>query len=329
MSSASIAATILHASQTYALSIYLLILVSGCIGNMYSIIIFNWLKLFRQNQCAYYLIVVSIVDLVLILIVVPLRISELAFNYDPTRLSLAWCKIRQAVVASFSLMSFSTVCFAAIDQYLCTHHVPWIRQFSTIKLARRLVFVAIIVLALHSIPFFIFFELSSINGCVVYNIGFSRYYSFIHFCTLSGILPITISASFAGLAYLNVRRIVRHQIPLVRRRLDRQLTAMILTKVAFLVGTTLPFVLFRIYGLNRPPINPQDFVQSATEQLVFSITSSLFYMNSAVSATILLNDIFFYLYFIIGHFLCILVRFQTISSTSQACTCQMYLENFL
>src|SRR5205085_4869252 len=95
-------------------------------------------------------------------------------------------------------------------------------------------------------------------------------------------LPITISTFSATLAYFNVRRIVRRQVPIVRRRLDRQLTAMVLTKVAFLVVTTLPFVIFRIYTLNRS-IDPNDSVRLAIEQLLFTITSSLFFVNSAVS----------------------------------------------
>ncbi|CAF4398871.1 unnamed protein product [Rotaria sp. Silwood2] len=236
--------------------------------------------------------VASIVDFVLLLLVLPLRVTDYVFGYDPTKLSIVWCKIRQAVVAQFSLMSFASICFAAIDQYLSTHYNPQLRQFSTFKLARRLVISAIIILILHSIPFFIFFEIQSTAGCSIYNLGFSRYYSFVHFCVLSGILPIMFSGLSAALAYLNVRRIVRHQIPIVRRRLDRQLTAMILTKVAFLVVTTSPFVIFRIYQINRAAIASTNYIQIAVEQLILTVTSSLFYINSAVN-DIILFDIFF------------------------------------
>jgi hypothetical protein len=142
-----------------------------------------------------------------------------------------------------------------------------------------------IIWTLHGIPFLIFFEIQSTLGCNIYNVAFLRYYSFFHFCVLSGILPITVSGLSAAFAYLNVRRIVRRQVPVIRRRLDRQLTAMVLSKVAFLVVTIIPFVVFRIYISNRS-IDPNDSVRIAIEQLMSTITSSLFYLNSAVGSIV-------------------------------------------
>ncbi|CAF1535398.1 unnamed protein product [Rotaria sordida] len=281
MSSSAIADTIFNASKIYTLAVYFVVLFGGLIGNICNIIVFNCLKVFRRNQCAFYLMVAAIADFVLLLLIMPFRITDYAFNYDPARLSIVWCKIRYALVAGCSLMSFASTCFAAIDQYLSTHYYPQLRQLSTLKLAHRLVAIAIVILSLHSIPFLIFFEIHPTLGCGVYNVGFSRYYSFVHFCVLSGVLPITLSGLCAALAYINVRRIVRRQTTIVRRRLDRQLTAMILIRVAFLVATTSPFVLIRIYQLNRPTIDPNDYVRKAVEQLISTIASSLFYINSA------------------------------------------------
>jgi hypothetical protein len=278
----STAQLIINAAQKYTVSVYFIILFGGLIGNICNIIVFIGLKLFRRNQCAFYLIVASIADSFFIILVVPFRITGYFFNYNPLQFSLAWCKIGQTIVPAFSLMSFSAVCFASIDQYLSTHYRPWLRQLSSLKVAHRLVCSATVILTLYAIPFLKYFEIQPSAGCWIYNEGFAYYYSFVHFCILSGILPITVSTCSAALAYLNVRRIIRRQVPIVRRKLDRQLTAMVLTKVAFLVVTTLPFVAFRIYTLNRS-IDPNDSVRLAIEQLVYAITSSLFSANSAVS----------------------------------------------
>ncbi|CAF1043517.1 unnamed protein product [Adineta steineri] len=278
MSSTAVAQNIINIAREYTISVYFIILICGLTGNICNIIVFSGLKIFRHNQWTFYLTVASITDLIFVILVLPFRIADYGYGYDLTKLSLAWCKIRQALVSSLSLMSLSSICFAAIDQYLSTHYSPWLRQLSTLKLAHRLVYSTIVILALLSIPFLIFFEIQSSAGCTVYNSGFSIYYSFVHFCILSGVLPITVSGLSAIFAYVNVRRIVRQQVAIVRRRLDRQLTAMVLTKVIFLVITISPFITFRIYLLNRS-IDPNDSIRLAIEQLLSTIFSSLFYVN--------------------------------------------------
>ena len=276
------AETLITIAQKYTLTVYFILLIDGLIGNLCNIFVFSDLKIFRRNQCAFYFIIASIADNFLLITVLPLRVSDYVFGYDPTRVSVFWCKLRQMLVQVFSLLSFSTVCFAAIDQYFTTHFKAHLRQLSSLKLAHRLVLIVLIIWTLHGIPFLIFYDIRSTLGCIICNRTFQTYYSFIHLCILSGILPITLSGLAAVLAYNNVRHIIRRQVPIVRRRLDRQWTAMILIKVAFLVLTTSPFVMFRIYQANRS-MDPKDSIHIAIEQLVFTITSSLFYLNSAVS----------------------------------------------
>jgi hypothetical protein len=96
-----------------------------------------------------------------------------------------------------------------------------------------------------------------------------------------GLLPVIISSLFSLLAYQNVRRVVRHQIPIVRRRLDLQLTAMILLRVALLVLTTLPFVSFQIYQINDP-VNQNNSLATAIVQLIRIIILTIYNTNYAV-----------------------------------------------
>jgi hypothetical protein len=58
--------------------------------------------------------------------------------------------------------------------------------------------------------------------------------------------------------------------------------------------------------------------------LISTITSSLFYINSAVGDFIWSDNFIFIR--ILGHFLCISIGFETISSTSQTRICKKYLE---
>ncbi|CAF3542040.1 unnamed protein product [Rotaria sp. Silwood1] len=193
--------------MTYFISVYLgyFIVIIGVIGNIINILVFTQLKLFRRNQSAFYLTIASIVDSFQLIFAMSTRITATVIGFDLTRTSLIWCKLRVYLIRSTRIISITTICFAAIDQYLSTNSHIQLRQLSTFKLAQRLII---------------------------------------------GLLPIFISSLFSLLAYQNVRRIIRRQMSIVRRRLDRQLTAMILLRVALFVITTLPYISFRIYQIN-------------------------------------------------------------------------------
>ena len=318
--------TITRASQLYTVSVYPPLLTLGVIGNLLNVLIFGSFKLFRHHQCAFYLTVESIANFALLIIVLPFRTADYYFDYDPLRLSLVWCKLRQALVTFFSFTSFFSVCYAAIDQYLSTHYYPQVRRRSTLKLAHCLIIWTLLLLIIYSIPFLVFFEINPSSGCVSQNPAFLKFYSYVHFCFFNALIPITVPTLFAALAYINVRRIVRRHLAVVRRRLDRQLTAMVLTKVAFLVITTLPFVILRIYRLNTS-IPPDDRFRLAVEQLIFTVASSLYYVNAAVRQSLL--DWSRPSRFISGHILCTFHRLETISSTNSASRGEVHLEEVL
>ena len=285
MSPASVADTISLVTKQYTIYGYGTVLLLGLFGNISNVIIFSTLKVFQRNQCAFYIIVESICNFALLILALPFRVAEYAFAYDATRLSLVWCKLRPLISHTLALMAFSAICCAAVDQYLSTNHHSWLRKLSNFKSARRVIYSLLVIWTLYDAMFLIFFEIQSKSGCTVYNTVFARYYSFGHYIVLNGLLPILISGMFSAFAYLNVRRIVRLRLALTRRKLDKQLTAMILAKVTFLVVTIFPSVVFRIYILNSND-NPQDLVRVAIDQLVSSFAYSLFYINSAVRSTL-------------------------------------------
>jgi hypothetical protein len=182
---------------------------------------------------------------------------------------------------TLTLISFSSICFAAIDQYLSTNHHARIKQLSTLKLAHRLIYSAIVIWIIYNCLFPIFFDLQPSAGCAIYNTYFASYYSFFHFIILSGIIPIFTSSMFSLLAYSNVRRILQLRMAILRRKLDKQLTAMVLAKVAFFAVTVLPSTIFRIYILNVT-VSSSDSIRIAIDQLISSIAYALFYVNSSV-----------------------------------------------
>ena len=180
-SSSDVATLILFVSKQLAIYGYLFILIAGVIGNIMNILVFSCYKLFRRNHCAFYLLAQTIIDCCLLVFALSFRILELAFTIDFTRTSVVWCKLRPMIAHTLTLLTFSAICFAAIDQYLSTNYHAWLRQMSTFRLSRRLVYVSIIVWILYDSIFLFFFELRPAIGCNIYNSDFSKYYSFFHY----------------------------------------------------------------------------------------------------------------------------------------------------
>ena len=275
------AATILRITQQFVIYSYCLILSFGLIGGLSNILVFTFVKVFRRNQCAFYLIVISTTDCCLLLTILPIRLSELAFNIDIQRASVIWCKLRPMASYIFTLTSFSSICFASLDQYLSTNHNSRLKEFSTLKLAHRLTYSAIIIWILYDCLFLIFFDLRPSSGCAIYNIYFANFFSFFHLTMMTGVIPISIASMFSILAYLNVRRIVQLRMTAVRRKLERQLTAMVLAKVSFYAVIAVPAIVLRIYALQLT-MNSSDPLQLAIGQLISSISIALYYANAAV-----------------------------------------------
>lgn len=257
------------------------IFIIGTIGNLIHLSVLLTLKQFRSNQCAFYLIVESIVDTCQLVILLLVNLLPVTLGYEPANNSLVWCKLRNMIPQTLRLISTSLVCFAAFDQFLSTNPHPSLRQMSSIRLARSLTVIAICLWTAHSIPYGIFYQIGSSRTCTMPNLDLTQYYSYFYYPILHGFLPIFFASLSSLFAYRNVRRLVRRQLNIERRRLDRQLTAMIFVRVIFFVLFLLPYTIYRIYVLNFT-VNRANFYPYAVDRLVFAITATLTNFNYTV-----------------------------------------------
>jgi hypothetical protein len=118
MSSTQLAESIIHVTKQITIYSYFIVFALGLVGNTFNVIIFNALKVFRRNQSALCIVVESLVNFALLIFVLPFRVTEYAFSTDTTQSSIVWRKLRPTLSHTLALISFSAVCFAAIDQYL-------------------------------------------------------------------------------------------------------------------------------------------------------------------------------------------------------------------
>ena len=284
MASSSTASAILNFASHYALYSGYVILTVGAFGNALNILVFTHLTLFRNNRCAFYLIVESTVGIGYLAVYFITNLLSTVYGNDPGTYSLVWCRMRSTLFQTFTLITFSIVCFAAGDQFCSTSHQFGMRQMCTLKLAQCLTCIAACIWLAHNIVFSSFYNIQPSGGCTISNEKFVQYLSYFFYPVLFGLLPIILSSIMSMLAFRNVRRIIRRQVPIVRRRLDRQMTAMVLTRVVFFVIFALPFTIYRIYATKYPPTRT-DPLQYAFRQLVQAILTSCFALNFAVNTS--------------------------------------------
>jgi len=121
---------------------------------------------------------------------------------------------------------------------------------------------------------------------------------------------------FSVLAYRNVCRIVQLRLPIERRRLDRQMTAMIFVRViTFLVSVT-PYTLYRIYVIDHQMslINIQNYLLN---QLISELVTLILMYVFAVRFYFKYLKIKTIWFCFLVEFLCVLNNLASISSTNK------------
>ncbi|CAF0802885.1 unnamed protein product [Adineta steineri] len=294
MSSSSIITSLAVIGQQITIYCGISILIAGTLGGFILTIVFLSLQVFRQSSCAFYLTIMSIVNIGQLLTGLLSRIMITGFSIDWTATSLFYCKFR-LYFANFCAQTSSTcLCLAIIDQYFATSSHPRWRQWSNIKIGHRLITLFIIIWVLCDIPFLIFYnQIYSISTnkatCVSTSTIFTQYRIYFSAPVLGGFLPICIASIFAIMAYLNVQRIAYRTVPLVRRELDKQLTSIVLVQIPCTIISTVPYTITNILISNQVSMTNQivwaqiQFASSVAVLLFYSGFSSPFYVCIFVS----------------------------------------------
>jgi hypothetical protein len=285
MSSSPITASLISAAEQVIRYGGISIFIFGVIGGFLNAIVFLSLQTFRQNSCAFYLTIMSIVNIGQLLTGLLSRITISGFGIDWTQMSLFYCKFRYFTFQTCALLSFTCFCLATIDQYLATCFRPRWQQWCNIKLSHHLVIASVCLCLLHGIPYLIFYNhvqlpSSGILFCTSTNNIFLQYHTSVFLLILTGVLPVFITVLFGFLAYYNVRHIAYRTVPLVRRELDKQMTVMVLVQVVLTFFTIVPFVIVNTLAFNTSIL--QNPVIVARVQLTGSIVVCLYYAFFAV-----------------------------------------------
>jgi hypothetical protein len=145
--------------------------------------------------------------------------------------------------------------------------------------AHRNIIIAGVLIAIHGIFFAVYYDTP--NGvCVITNSHFAKYFSYFYFPVLLGFTPVTIMITFAIISFLNIRTIASRQIHIERLSRDRQITAMVLVQVVFIIILVVPYIISNIYSLS---VITTDEVLTARLYLLNASTILGYYGSYAVS----------------------------------------------
>jgi hypothetical protein len=262
------------------------VLAAGLIGGFLSVIVFLSLKTFRQSSCAFYLTVMSFVNIGQLFSGLLSRIMITGYSTDWTATSPFYCKFRYFLLQLCTLVSLTCITLATIDQYLATSSHPRFQQWSNLKVAYRLTTIFVILWSLHGILYLVFFASgqSLVNGktsCMIINAIFGKYHTYGYFVILTGFLPISMTVLFALMAFRNIQQLAYRSVPLVRRELEKQLTMIVLVQVAINSFTLLPNCFVYILQANTTIMS--DPVVADRIRFASIISLLLYYLNFAVS----------------------------------------------
>jgi hypothetical protein len=248
------------------------LVVAGVVGNGINILVFSTVRNYRTTSCIFYILNASIWNIAFITIDLISRIVMIGYGIDLTRTSISWCKMRLFIGLSITLISLTCSCLSTIDQFFITSQCAYLRRFSNIKWAHRIVLIITIVWWLHAIPVLVFYNISPITKmCVSTSFAYAIYYS-IYSVGLFSVIPVLVMAVFGYLTYRNIR-LTR---VLARQQADRQLTRMILIQLALVVICLVPYGINYTYYLitsnvskSENRLNIENFVSTVTAVVVY------------------------------------------------------------
>ena len=252
-------------------------LVIGLIGNGMNILPFSTIRVYRTTPCTFYFLVASIDNTFYMLFNFTTCIFGNIYGIELSNISMAWCKIRQFLLVSSSLITLTCSSLAIIDQFLVTSRNAYLRQQSNLERAHRIVVAAIIFWILHAIPSLCLYDISPItNRCSSTNPIYAIY-NRIYLVGLLCSIPITTRVIFGSLTYRNIRQI---QV-LARNNADRQLTRMTLFQIALVVVCLLLYSIYTAYILITEKM-VKDAKQILAKNFILTIVTIITYSYYSV-----------------------------------------------
>ncbi|CAF0830158.1 unnamed protein product [Adineta ricciae] len=277
--------------------IYLL----GNIGSALTCLVFHQ-PTFRQSSCAMYFLASNFSQFFTFNFALLTRM--LFYGYDiRTANTYGWfCKLRYYLFYIFIANSRYNIIMASIDRYFASSQNVFYRQYSSPRIASRVILIGAIAWCLIYIQVLVFYDIYDSN--CQYQTGTYGIFFSIFISIDSGVLPIVLMLIFGSLTIRNIHRSRRrtgafpyarytqtsHGNRLTRR--DMQLYRMLINQIILFIILNIPNPCYLIYSsftiedIEQPVRRTvKEFVSNMTYVLIY-LGFALTFANFAISSKI-------------------------------------------
>jgi hypothetical protein len=254
----------------------------------------------------YFLYIDFLAAAVVIVIQYGFGFSIIAYGYDhadPITATLAICKTYYYNQQSTSMMQRWFMTAASLDRYACTSSRAGLRRFATVRVARRVVPVIVVIWLVIPVYRLVFYDLRS-NSCDIFGNRLVALVHSIYTAFAGAIFPPSIMIPSLLLIQRNLalKRQRRHHITVQQRegrnevqeadrKRDQQVLAILLVQVVAYIITIIPVMSFEVYSaitdsiLNKSPdrVIIEQFVSLLTYTLATVYSALPFYLNTITS----------------------------------------------
>ncbi|UJR29500.1 hypothetical protein I4U23_010717 [Adineta vaga] len=268
-----------------------ILLIFGVSGCFFNIILFSQ-KQFRNISCCSYFLFASITMMFVLLIgLVPHAYSAHYLSLTDQK-SIA-CKLRGYFGQSFTMIYRWLMTMACIDRYFASSTNVILRKLTNQYLANRIIIIVILlwmILPLHNLYF-----LDIKDGlCNIMKINFALYHSLFTLC-FGGLFPPLIMIIFIKFIHSNLQSkqklrqrnyyyyMRKHSTDRLSNTRDHQVLLMLFVQVAFYLFTTIPWMIFLLYGALTYQIEKVSIEQKLIKRFIRYITEILIYIYPTLS----------------------------------------------
>ena len=196
-------------------------LLLGTIGGACNLITFTSPRL-RRSASAFYLMCMTIFQIISIVLIVPTRMALDNFHNDFENRSAIFCKIRYYLVLTLPELATFYLLLTFIDRCVATSTNAGMRSWSQLKVAHRLSILVLTVGPLRNIHVLVFYGIY--NGkCQVNPTGAYIVFLAIYSLVVVIALPHTLMFVLAVMTVINTRRAQQRVLPASRLAPQRRL----------------------------------------------------------------------------------------------------------